>query len=197
MNNSYPDLSVLHLHFPWTRSFLFLYVFYNGWFFGVDTLGDIYEEDYHEPSIHCWFRKYLILSTWRPSWSISWNLEIRSLYNMVYMINGPSTISEKIIYHMMVGSSGAIWTPRIWVHKKKRTVGGDVNFCLMTSSNGNTFRVTGHLCRELTGPRWIPHTKASDADARRFLWSAPEETVEQTILGLVIWDAIAFIMTSL
>ena len=34
----------------------------------------------------------------------------------------------------------------------------------MTSSNGNIFRVTGHLCGEFTGPRWIPHTKASDAE---------------------------------
>ena len=28
---------------------------------------------------------------------------------------------------------------------------------LMTSSNGNIFRVTGHLCGEFTGHRWIPH----------------------------------------
>ena len=34
---------------------------------------------------------------------------------------------------------------------------------MMTSSNGNSFRVTGHLCGEFTGPRWIPRTKASDA----------------------------------
>ena len=34
----------------------------------------------------------------------------------------------------------------------------------MTSSNGNIFRVTGHLCGEFTGPRWIPRTKASDAE---------------------------------
>ena len=31
----------------------------------------------------------------------------------------------------------------------------------MTPSNGNIFRVTGHLC---AGPRWIPRTKASDAE---------------------------------
>ena len=36
--------------------------------------------------------------------------------------------------------------------------------CMMTSSNGNIFRVTGHLCREFTGHRWIPRTKASDTD---------------------------------
>ena len=27
---------------------------------------------------------------------------------------------------------------------------------MMTSSNGNIFRVTGHFCGEFTGPRWIP-----------------------------------------
>ena len=35
---------------------------------------------------------------------------------------------------------------------------------MMTSSNENLFRVTGHLCGEFTGPRWFPHTKASDAE---------------------------------
>ena len=45
---------------------------------------------------------------------------------------------------------------------------------MMTSSNGNIFRVTGHLCGEFTGQRWIPRTKASDAELWCFLWSAPE-----------------------
>ena len=45
---------------------------------------------------------------------------------------------------------------------------------MMTSSNGNIFRVTGHLCGGFTGPRWIPHTKASDAELWCFLWSASE-----------------------
>ena len=45
---------------------------------------------------------------------------------------------------------------------------------LMTSSNGNIFRVTGHLCREFTGQRWIPRTKASDAELWCFLWPASE-----------------------
>ena len=45
---------------------------------------------------------------------------------------------------------------------------------MMTSSNGIFFRVTGHLCGEFTGPRWIPHTKASDAELWCFLWSASE-----------------------
>ena len=45
---------------------------------------------------------------------------------------------------------------------------------MMTSSNGNIFRVTGHLCGEFTGLRWIPRTKASDAELLCFLWSASE-----------------------
>ena len=45
---------------------------------------------------------------------------------------------------------------------------------MMTSSIGNIFRVTGHLCGEFTGPRWIPHTKASDAELWCFLWFTPE-----------------------
>ena len=43
---------------------------------------------------------------------------------------------------------------------------------MMTSSNGNIFRVTGPLCGEFTGSRWIPHTKASDAGLWCLLWSA-------------------------
>ena len=44
----------------------------------------------------------------------------------------------------------------------------------MTSSNGNILCVTGHLCGEFTGHRWILHTKASDAELWCFLWSASE-----------------------
>ena len=36
----------------------------------------------------------------------------------------------------------------------------DFTLCvMMTSSNGNIFRLTGPLCGEFTGPRWIPRTK--------------------------------------
>ena len=46
--------------------------------------------------------------------------------------------------------------------------------CMMTSSNGNIFRVTGPLCGEFTGRRWIPRIKASDAELWCFHWSTPE-----------------------
>ena len=56
--------------------------------------------------------------------------------------------------------------------------------------------VTGPLWGESTGRQWIPLTKATDTELC-FLWSALEQTVEQAIETLVIWDAIAILMTSL
>ena len=59
---------------------------------------------------------------------------------------------------------------------------------VMTSSNGNVFRVTGPfvrgihgnifcvtgpLCGEFIGHLWIPLTKVIDAELSCFLWSAP------------------------
>ena len=43
----------------------------------------------------------------------------------------------------------------------------------MASSNGNIFRVTGPLCGEFTGYRWLPLTKASDVELCCFLRCAP------------------------
>ena len=43
---------------------------------------------------------------------------------------------------------------------------------MMTSSNGNIFRVTGSLCGEFTGHQWFPLTTARDAELWCFLWSA-------------------------
>ena len=44
-----------------------------------------------------------------------------------------------------------------WIHGRILHPSGPCHSCsMMTSSSGNIFRVTGHLCGELTGPRWIP-----------------------------------------
>ena len=72
-----------------------------------------------------------------------------------------------------------------------------VTECLLWWSNRSIFRVTGLLCGEFPGHRWIPLTKASDAERSCFLWSAPEPTVGQMTETPVIWDAFALIMTSL
>ena len=51
---------------------------------------------------------------------------------------------------------------------------------MLTSSNGNIFRVTGTCCWEFTSHRWIPLTKASDAELWYFLWSASERLSQQS-----------------
>ena len=65
---------------------------------------------------------------------------------------------------------------------------------MMTSSNGNIFRVTGPLCGEFTGHRWISRTKASDAEFDVFF---DLHLKKRSSKQLVIWDPIMLIMTSL
>ena len=70
-------------------------------------------------------------------------------------------------------------------------------FLMMTSPNGTIFHVTGPLCGEFTGHRWIPLTKASDAELSCFLWSVPEKTGWANHRDLVIWGANALVVMSL
>ena len=81
-------------------------------------------------------------------------------------------------FFFRLGSTNSLATPEVIMSS-----------LMMTSSNGNIFRVTSYLCGEFTRHRWIPCTKASDRELWCFLWSPPEITVEQTIARLVIWDA--------
>ena len=70
--------------------------------------------------------------------------------------------------------------PRVWfVRSYEKTS----YWIMITSSNGNIFRVTGHLCGEFTGHRWIPRTKASDAELWCFLWSAPNKRLSKQSWG--------------
>ena len=54
-----------------------------------------------------------------------------------------------------------------------------ITHIMMTSSNGNIFRVTGPLCGEFTGHRWIPLTKASDTGLWCCLWFEPEKPLSK------------------
>ena len=58
-------------------------------------------------------------------------------------------------------------------------------------------RVTGPLCGEFTGHRWIPLTKSQWRGALMFLWCWSEQIIRQTVELLVIWDAMTSIVTSL
>ena len=94
---------------------------------------------------------------------------IRVLINTVWLVlghRGEDGCSEKDVFFSLTLVQSA-------VIKDSETQANS----MMTSSNGNIFRVTGHLCGEFTGHRWIPRTKASDAEFC-FLWSAPEWTLE-------------------
>ena len=50
--------------------------------------------------------------------------------------------------------------------------------CMLSSSTGIIFCVTGPLCLEFIGQRWIVLTKASDAEPWCLLWFTPEQTIE-------------------
>ena len=76
-----------------------------------------------------------------------------------------------ILYQYYPISSKVVVYPH-W-HKSSAIAVKLCKFIMMTSSNGNIFRVTGALCGEFTGHRWIPHTKASAAELWCFLLSAP------------------------
>ena len=56
---------------------------------------------------------------------------------------------------------------------------------MMTESIGSIFPVTGH-CEG--NHRWIPLTKASKAELWCFLWPAPAQTVQKTIVTPMIWQ---------
>ena len=59
----------------------------------------------------------------------------------------------------------------------------ELHYPMMTSSNGNIFRVTGHLCGEFIGPRWIPRTKASDAELDVFFDLHPNKRLSKQWWG--------------
>ena len=119
-----------------------------------------------------------------------------SIWNKILLKSFPNGLMHSIDYtpSMMTSWHGNTFhiTDLLW---RKST--GQISASIMTSSNGNIFRVTGPLCGEFTGHRWIPLTKASKVVLWCFLWSAPEQMVEQTRETLVIWNAIVLIMTSL
>ena len=94
---------------------------------------------------------------------------------------------------------GPVKSPHQWPVTRKMFPFHDVIMykTMMTSSNGNIFRVTDPLWGESTGRRWIPLTNAIDAELWCFLWSASEQSVVHTIETPVIWDAITLSMTSL
>ena len=77
-----------------------------------------------------------------------------------------------------------------------------IHWAMMTSSNGNIFRITGPFVR---GNQWspvdFPHKGqwrgASDAELWCFLWCAPEHMVGQTVETPVVWNTLSLNVTLL
>ena len=69
---------------------------------------------------------------------------------------------------------------------------------MMTSSNGNIFRVSGPLCGEFTGDRWIPFTKTSDAElwCFRLMTSSCNDHFLQVFYRAMTINATAYIATN-
>ena len=89
-------------------------------------------------------------------------------------ICGWKSLSEKSLgqfapCHLCIYTDSWIWEAPSVSTVNIATLAND----MMTSSNGNIFCITGPLCGEITGHRWIPCTKASDAELWCFLWSVP------------------------
>ena len=116
------------------------------------------------------------------------NLMTPHLYSSYNGLYSPTTLSHSSIAHPTSSRGGhttyphhsqETWSTQPTGYRYPNTnqesqVYPKYGHRMMTSSNGNIFRVTGPLCVEFTGDRWIPRTKASDAELWCFIWSAPE-----------------------
>ena len=75
-----------------------------------------------------------------------------------------------IIYISTSYQSGCMKGYSYWLHLYSPLSLFIQIYFMITSSNGNIFRVTGPLLGEFTGHWWTPLTKASDAELWCFLW---------------------------
>ena len=139
---------------------------------------------------HCHPRKCL-LSEWRPFcpggdessarlliWAINnipcnhGKIASKVMCHRIWMAHVPDKLlPPDISTHCTSLAIGEKW-PVSWMYFYLRFFQRLVH--MITSSNGNIFRVTGHMCGQFTGRRWILRTKASDAELWCFLWIASE-----------------------
>ena len=139
---------------------------------------------------HCWVQIASMISIWfkksasfRPilnfgdgKWAprpVGWTMCFLLIASGLVRMPGASCVlCEHLLFLHSFSNLNLIFT-----YNSSATSGcvpGETTSVMMTLSNGNIFRVTGHLCGEFTGPRWIPRTEAGDAELWCFLWSASE-----------------------
>ena len=93
------------------------------------------------------------------------------------MLDLPQTLRQ---WRLMVSTTQQV-NARGWCYQT--SVSGLVSIAMVTSWNGNIFRVTGHLYGEFTGHWWIPRTKASDAQVDVFFDLRLKERLSKQSLG--------------
>ena len=119
------------------------------------------------------YKSWLIKSRYLV-FSLHWNIRFSKsnkccLHRIEIYVSQNQTSAAKIFWNRTRYSTFLFGWSQIVPHWQVHA-----GTCMVTSSNGNIFRVTGHWGREFTGHRWISRTKASDAEIWCFLWSAPE-----------------------
>ena len=102
-------------------------------------------------------------------WSCSMENKACHLTNLDFDLNHNKHIEALPLYRIKENFETIYWIKVPFTFLQYSNPGNYQHITKM-SSNGNIFRVTGHLC----GHRWITRTKASDAELWCFLWSAPE-----------------------
>ena len=96
----------------------------------------------------CWHGSWCHISTFKPRYQLIWyDLMCQILRGTLFWLECVR-LSEHLPYE------GNLIDPSKF-HRL---------YFMMTSSNGSISRVTGPFCGEFTGLRWIPLTKASDAE---------------------------------
>ena len=111
-----------------------------------------YTTDVFHILVHPW----VAFTNWKPKY---WDRSI-GIYNVPFL--GTTTDTSTNTVRFSLSQRGRLLSNTPGRH------------LVLTSSNGNIFRVTGPLCGEFTGLRWIPRTKASNGELWCFLWSALE-----------------------
>ena len=110
-----------------------------------------------------------------PCWDYSWPMWAKGDADIINGFGYQHGVLNKEMWLLKIwGRSFGVPFHLHERHAKAGNMTGQNNVAfMMASSNGNIFRVTGPLCGEFTGYRWIPRTKASGAEHWCFLWSAP------------------------
>ena len=131
------------------------------------TPGNIFQRNPNKNAINFIKKSHLKISANRLQFCLS--LDVLTFYMAVGYVVLSAIICTTILVSYLSAQSMKIGHPQASFTDTRSSVE-----IMMTSANGNIFRVTGPLCGEFTGHRWIPRTKASDAEPWCFLWSARE-----------------------